>query len=199
MAFGLTGVEVEAGSAQSPPSPAPPAEEVADTAEYRIGSGDVLQLFVWKEPEMSRELMVRVDGKVTVPLLGDVEAAGRTPELLSAEVTKLFKKFLAAPQVTVGIVNANSARFFVLGQVARPGDFPLRGRTSVLQGLALAGGFREYAKTDSIVIVRQDRGTFLPKGRPAETFIQFNYKKLESGRGLSENVMLRPGDTILVP
>jgi len=179
------------------PSPAP--DDVPETAEYRVGSGDLLQLFVWKEPDMSRELMVRVDGKMTVPLLGDVEAAGRTPEQLSAEITKLFKKFLAAPQVTVGVLNANSARFFVLGMVQRPGDFPLRGRTSVRQGLALAGGFKEYAKTDGIVIVRQDRGTFLPKGRPSESFIPFNYKKLEGKSGLGDNILLRPGDTILVP
>ena len=159
----------------------------------------MLRVFVWKEPELSGELQVRFDGKVTIPLLGDIEAAGRTPEQLAGEVAKAFRKFLAAPQVTIGVVSANNARFFVLGQVARPGDFPLRGRTTVLQGLALAGGLREFAKTDSIVIVRQDKGFFLPKGRPSETFITVNYKKLEGAKDVGENVVLRPGDTVLVP
>jgi polysaccharide biosynthesis/export protein len=188
-------------AAQVPPSPAPSptAEETPDALAYRIGQGDMLRVFVWKEPELSGELQVRFDGKVTIPLLGDVEAAGRTPEQLAGEVSKAFRKFLAAPQVTIGVVSANNARFFVLGQVSRPGDFPLRGRTTVLQGLALAGGLREFAKTDSIVIVRQDKGFFLPKGRPSETFITVNYKKLESARDVGENVVLRPGDTVLVP
>jgi polysaccharide biosynthesis/export protein len=182
------------------PAPAPSATaEEADALAYRIGQGDMLRLFVWKEPELSGELQVRFDGKVTIPLLGDVEAANRTPEQLAGDVSKAFRKFLAAPQVTIGVVSSNNSRFFVLGQVARPGDFPLRGRTTVLQGLALAGGLREFAKTDSIVIVRQDKGFFLPKGRPSETFITVNYKKLESAKDVGENVVLRPGDTVLVP
>lgn len=194
------GISSGVGSAAAAPQgSAHPAEETPEQSEYRIGPGDVLQLFVWKELDISRELTVRYDGKVTIPLLGDVDASGRTPAQLAADVTKLFKRFLADPQVTVGVVNASSARFYVLGQVARPGDFPLRGRTTILQGLALAGGFKEFAKTDGIVIIRQDRGIFLPKGRPAETFITVNYKKLESGRDVSENIVLRPGDTILVP
>jgi polysaccharide export outer membrane protein len=189
----------------SPASPSPPPAQgaaspaEAEAAQYRIGPGDSLKFFVWKEPDLSGELVVRLDGKVTIPLLGDTEATGRTPEQLAAEVSKALKRFLAAPQVTVGLVASASGRFYVLGQVARPGDFPLRGRTTVLQGLALAGGFREFAKTDSIVIVRQDKGFFLPKGRPSETFINVNYKKLESGKDLGENIVLRPGDTVLVP
>jgi polysaccharide export outer membrane protein len=87
----------------------------------------------------------------------------------------------------------------VLGQVAKPGDFPLTGRTTVIQGLALAGGLKEFAHPESIVIVRQDRGIYVPKGRPSESLIQVNYKKLEDGKDLSQNVVLRPGDTILVP
>jgi polysaccharide biosynthesis/export protein len=180
---------------QHAPSPSPSDDDLA----YKIGPGDTLRVFVWKEAELSGELQVRFDGKVTVPLLGDVEASARTPEQLAGEVAKAFRKFLAAPQVTVGVVSSNNARFYVLGQVARPGDFPLKGRTTVLQGLALAGGLREFAKTDSIVIVRQDKGFFLPKGRPSETFITVNYKKLEGARDVGENVVLRPGDTILVP
>lgn len=185
--------------ASSPSGRAPSTQDSAFPAEYRIGPGDVLRLFVWKEPDLSGEVTVRFDGRVTVPLVGDVDASARTPEQLGAEITKALKRFLAAPQVTLTVVNATSARFFVLGQVARPGDFPLRGQTSVLQALALAGGFREFAKTDSIVIVRQDEGSPSSKGKPAETFLTVNYKKLEDGKDLGENVLLRPGDTVLVP
>jgi len=193
---------VAAQSAANPPSNPPvPAvsPEEAEAAAYKVGPGDTLRFFVWKEADLSGELQVRLDGKVTIPLLGDVDASGRSPEQLATEVSKALKRFLAAPQVTVGVVSSSSARFFVLGQVARPGDFPLRGRTTVLQGLALAGGFREYAKTDGIVVVRQDKGFFLPKGRPSETFITVNYKKLEGAKDVGENIVLRPGDTILVP
>jgi polysaccharide export outer membrane protein len=189
------------GRAQSDPIPAdrsPRRQESVDAAEYRIGPGDVLRVFVWKEPELSGEVTVRLDGKVTVPLIGDMEAQTRTPEQFALEVSAALKRFVAAPQVTLAVVNASNARFFVLGQVARPGDFPLRGRTTVVQALALAGGFREFAKTDSIVIIRQDEGSSASKGKPAET-LTVNYKKLEDGKDLAENLLLRPGDTVLVP
>ncbi len=159
--------------------------------EYRIGAGDVLQLFVWKEPDLSRDITVRFDGKVTVPLLGDVEAAGRTPQQLGEELSRGLARYLAAPQVTLGVSQSNSARFHVLGQVGRPGDFPLTRRTTVLQALAIAGGFREFAKSDDVVIIRQDGD--------AETAIPFHYKRIEGGKDLSQDIPLRPGDTILVP
>jgi polysaccharide export outer membrane protein len=190
------------GAAEArPQTQSPPGQDQsnAEVQEYRIGAGDSLQLFVWKEPDLTRDVNVRSDGKVTIPLLGDVEAMGKTPSQLAADITKLLGRFLEVPQVTIGVGRANSARFYVLGQVGKPGDFPLPGRTTVLQGLALAGGFREFARTDSIVVVRQDRGVFLPKGRPSETFISVNYKKLEDGKDPSQNIVLRPGDTILVP
>jgi polysaccharide export outer membrane protein len=176
-----------------------PPEDPNDLVAYKVGPGDTLKFFVWKEPDLSGDLQVRLDGKVTIPLLGDVEAVSRTTEQLAEEVSKALKKYLSAPQVTVGLVLSASGRFYVLGQVARPGDYPLRGRTTVLQGLALAGGFKEFAKTDSIVVLRQDKGFFLPKGRPSETFITVNYKKLEGARDVGENIVLRPGDTVLVP
>jgi polysaccharide export outer membrane protein len=176
----------------------PRQEAASNAAEYRIGAGDVLQLFVWREADISRELTVRVDGRVSVPLLGDVQAAGRTTTELAAELTRLFARFLTSPQVTVGITRANSARFFVLGQVVRPGEFPLTGRTTVLQALAMAGGFKDFAKTDSILIVRQEEG---PAGsvRLGQTFIGFNYKRLEDGKDASQNLLLQAGDTIVVP
>jgi len=157
-----------------------------------IGAGDVLQVFVWKEPELTREAAVRVDGRITVPLLGDIQAAGRSPQQLGKELGRELGRFLEAPQVTVGVSQPNSSRFYVVGNVARAGQFPLGSRLTVLQALAIAGGFGEYAKTDSIVVIRDENGT--------QTVIPVNYKKLESGRDLaSQNVALKPGDVIVVP
>jgi polysaccharide export outer membrane protein len=178
--------------AQAPaPASAAPSGLAHAPAEYKIGSGDVLQVFVWREPELSRDVTVRVDGKITVPLLGDVDAINRTPRQLATELATLYAKFLSSPQVTVGIAQANSSRFYVIGQVMKPGDFPLSGRLTVLQGLALAGGLKEFAKADSIVILRRDPG--------GESAVQVNYKRLEAGRELQQNVELKPGDTVVVP
>lgn len=170
--------------AQNPPKPEP-------RIDYQIGPGDVLQIFVWKEPELTKDVTVRLDGRVTVPLLGDTEAAGRTPQQLAEELAKSLGKFLESPRVTVGVNQANSTRFYVVGQVGKPGEFPLSGRTTVLQALALAGGFKDFAKTDSVIIIRQDRS--------GQNVIPVNYKKLEEGKDISQNVLLRPGDTIVVP
>ena len=188
----LAGVPPAMGAAQQKTAaPQPAARGSEQKVEYLIGPGDLLQIFVWKEPELTRDVMVRIDGRITVALLGDVEAAGRTPQQLGEELAKSLSKFLETPRVTVGISQANSTRFFVLGQVGKSGDVPLSGRTTVLQGLALAGGFREFAKTDNIVIIRQERN--------GQTIIPVNYKKLEDGKDTSQNVVLRPGDTIVVP
>jgi polysaccharide export outer membrane protein len=163
---------------------------VAEDSGYVIRAGDVLQLVVWKEPDLTREVTVRLDGRITVPLLGDVDAAGRTPADLSADLAKRLTRFVAAPVVTVAIAQAGSSRVYVLGQVLQPGAFPLTGRMTVLQALALAGGFKEFAKTERIVVIREDS----PEGP-----ITVNYKKVEGGADLGQNVQLRPGDTILVP
>ena len=176
----------------APVAAQPPARgnEIVE-GDYVIGPGDVLQIFVWKEPELTRDVTVRVDGKITVPLLGDLPASGRTPQQLGAELGKALGRFVSSPQVTLGVSQANSSRFYVMGQVNTPGVFPLAGRVTVLQGLALAGGLREFAKADNIQIVRQSQG--------AQSFIPINYKRLEEGRDITQNVLLRPGDTVLVP
>lgn len=182
-----------AARGQEAPSrpPVPQPRPAATTTTYRIGPGDTLQVFVWKEPDLTRDVTVRIDGKISVALLGDVQAAGSTPGELAEELTRQLKRFIASPLVTVGVNQPRSTRFFVLGQVARPGEFPLSGPTTLVQALAVAGGFRDYAKTDEIVILRQEGG--------ASTFVPVNYKRLESGRDGSQNVLLRPGDTVLVP
>jgi len=179
-----------AGAAQEAVSRPSTATRPA-AATYRIGPGDSLQVFVWKEPELTREVTVRVDGKISIALLGDVQAAGSTPGELADELARQLKRFIGNPLVTVGVVQPRSTRFFVLGQVTRPGEFPLSGPTTVVQALALAGGFKDYAKTDEIVILRQEAG--------GSTFIPVNYKRLESGKDASQNIQLKAGDTVLVP
>lgn len=172
------------GAPEAAPSNAP-------APEFRIGAGDVLQLFVWKEPELSREVTVRVDGKLTIPLLGDVAAAGKTTHELAAELQSMLGRYLEAPQVTLGVAQANSSRIYVLGMVAKPGVYPLTQPTTVLQGLAFAGGFKEFARTENIVIIRN--------GDAGPAAIPVNYRKIEAGRDLAQNVVLRAGDTIVVP
>jgi polysaccharide export outer membrane protein len=134
---------------------------------------------------------VRLDGKITVALLGDVEAAGRSPEQIGKELQDRLARYVATPVVTVGLAQANSARFFVLGQVNRPGGIPMVGQVRVLDGLALAGGFKEFAKTDRILVIRVESGQ--------SQAIMVNYKKLEEGADLGMNIALQPGDTLLVP
>jgi polysaccharide export outer membrane protein len=165
-----------------------PAESSAKALGYKIGPADILQVNVWKEPDLTREFEVRLDGMITLPLVGDLAAAGRTPSQLAETITKALERFIDAPRVTVG-VRANSARFYVLGQVTKSGEFPLTGRTTVVQGLALAGGFKEFANTAGIVIIRQD-----------QSVIPVNYKRIADGKDVSsQNVFLTPGDTVVVP
>lgn len=174
--------------AAAQPDAAQPQADTRAVAEYVIGPADVLQVVVWKEPELTRDTTVRLDGMVSLPLLGDVRAEGLTPAQFASELKKGLARFVESPRVTVTIAQSNSSRFYVVGQVVKPGEYPLSRRTTVLQGLAVAGGFREFAKLESILIVRQDQSV-----RPV------NYKRLAEGRDLSQNVALRAGDTIVVP
>ena len=155
---------------------------------YLIGLSDVLRITVWKEPELTGDVTVRLDGMVTVPLLGDVQAAGRTPSQLAASLVTEFQRFIESPRVTVSVGQATSARVYVVGEMMKPGEFPLSGRMTVLKALALAGGFKEFAKPESIVIVRED-----------QTVIPFNFKRVADGKDVSQNILLAAGDTIVVP
>jgi polysaccharide export outer membrane protein len=177
---------------QAPPAAtAPPPDTTALDSSYFIAPGDVLKILIWKEPELSTEAFVRLDGRITVPLLGDLMAAGRTPDDLSSEIQLKLGRFLEVPQVTLSVSQAISARFYVIGEVAHPGAFPLPSRISVVQALALAGGFREFAKKEALSILRI-RGM-------AQTAIPFNYKDVEGGLRLEQNIFLQAGDTIIVP
>jgi polysaccharide export outer membrane protein len=179
-----------AGPASAADRLAAPAEVSVTPAApgYVIGLGDVLRVVVWKEPDLTLEAAVRPDGMITFPLLGDLPAAGRRPgELASTLVTEL-DRFVEKPRVTVSVSQATSARVYVVGQMVRPGEFPLSGRMTVLKALALAGGFKEFARPDSIVIIRED-----------QTVIPFNFKRVAEGKDVSQNVLLLAGDTIVVP
>jgi len=194
-AAALVWIPVAAAAAQPSPSAAPQSP-----AEYLVRAGDLLHVFVWREPELTREVRVRPDGKLTMPLIGEVNAEGQTPEALSLGISEKLRKFLNGPQVTVGVIQASTLRFFVMGRVVKPGEYPLLARTTVLQGLALAGGLAEYAKAEDILVIRPHRN---PAGSapsmPAETILKFDLKRVVAGQDVRHNFVLQPGDTIVVP
>jgi polysaccharide export outer membrane protein len=159
--------------------------------DYRIGPQDVITINVWKEPDISRVVPVRPDGKISIPLLNDVLAAGLTPMQLANVITEGLKKYMNGPQVTVIITEINSRRVYVLGQVGRPGAFPLLPNMTVLQLLSSCGGFTEFANSKKIYILR----TVGDK----QVKIFFNYKDVVSGRKPGDNIALQAGDTLVVP
>jgi polysaccharide export outer membrane protein len=149
---------------------------------------------------LTREVRVRPDGKLTIPLIGEVSADGQSPEALSVRISEQLRKFLTGPHVTVGVVEASTLRFFVMGRVVKPGEYPLHTQTTVLQGLALAGGLAEYAKADDILVIRrQPNADAATPPKSAETVVPFNLKRLVGGHDVSRNFLLQPGDTIVVP
>lgn len=160
--------------------------------EYVIGPEDVLAMNVWKEEEISRQAPVRPDGKVSLPLIGDVQAAGLTPLGLQQSIRARLAAYLVNPNVTVIVQEARSHRFNVVGEVDHPGSFVLGQPLTVLDGLAMAGGFRDFAKTGAIYVLRLS-----PDG--SHQRFPFNYKQVISGRSLQQNIRLQPGDTVVVP
>ncbi|MGH9325818.1 MAG: polysaccharide biosynthesis/export family protein [Terriglobia bacterium] len=159
---------------------------------YVISPGDVLDISVWKEPNISfRGLPVRPDGKISLPLINDVQAAGLTAMQLSSSITQKLKKYIEDPQVTVVVAVVNSQRYYLLGEVARPGVFPLLPGLRVLQALSAAGGFSQFANVKKIYVLRSVNGS--------QQKFPFNYKDVVAGHNLQENIELKPGDTIIVP
>lgn len=158
---------------------------------YIIGPEDVIDINVWKEPDMTRVVPVRPDGKISLPLINDVQAAGSTPQQLAAAVTEKLRKFLTEPQVTVIVTQINSQRVFVVGEVLRAGAFPLIPGMTVLQALASAGGFTTFADMKKIHVMR------LVNGKHVE--MPFNYREVLKGDNPEQNIKLEPGDTVVVP
>ena len=159
---------------------------------FVIGNGDVLAINVWKQPDISRSLPVRSDGRISLPLVGEVQAAGLTPLKLEADITGKLQAYLTEPEVTVIVEKINSEKFNILGRVAKPGAYPLTDPTTVLDAIALAGGCRDFAKNKAIYILRVN-----PDGK--ESRIPFNYQSVIKGKNLEQNILVLPHDTIVVP
>jgi polysaccharide biosynthesis/export protein len=159
---------------------------------FIIGKDDVLAVNVWKEPDISRSVPVRSDGKISLPLVGEIQAAGQTPLKLEQDIATRLKNYIEEPEVTVIIQQINSEKFNILGMVSKPGTYPLVGSATVLDAIALAGGFRDFAKQKSIYILRQS-----PDG--TQSRLPFNYKEVVKGRNTAQNITLQPRDTVIVP
>jgi polysaccharide export outer membrane protein len=170
------------------PAAATPVDVPAD---YVVGPEDVLGINFWKDTEMTGDVTVRPDGKITIPLLGDIEASGLSPTQLSDRILAVAKKQIQDPTITVVVRTINSRKVYITGQVANPGAFPLTGPRTVMQLIALAGGLTEYADKKNITITRMEQG------KPAS--LKFNYNDVAKGKNLAQNIVLKPGDTVVVP
>jgi polysaccharide export outer membrane protein len=161
-------------------------------ADFVIGLEDVLAVSVWKEPDLSvKEVMVRPDGKISIPLVGDIQASGFTPEQLQEKITEKLKEFVASPNVTVVVLRIASRSVSIVGQVAKPGIYYLGAPMTVLELLARAGGLQEEAKKKDISVVREEGGRTVS--------LKFNYKDVSNGKNLQQNITLRNGDVVIVP
>lgn len=159
---------------------------------YRIGSGDVLEIVTWKEPDFSREeITVRQDGNISFPLLDDIQASGRTPAELKKEIETKLKDFVSAPNVTVSVRTAASQKFYILGEVVNTGEYQLTKDLTVLQAFAIAGGFTEWASKKEIILFRKEA--------EKDKVIRINYKEIVKGKDFSQNVKIKKDDTIIVP
>ena len=169
--------------------PAPTTGSSADS--YLIGPGDLLAVDVWKEPELSKQVAVRLDGKISLPLVNEVGAAGLTCGELRTQLTEKYQAFVSAPVVSVTVVESRSKRIYVSGKVAKPNEYPLQKNMTVAQAISLAGGLTEWADSSNIKLIRKIKGV-------QKTF-RVNYDAIVSGEDLSQNVLLEPDDTIFVP
>lgn len=161
-------------------------------SSYVIGTDDVLAINIWKEPEISRSVPVRPDGKISLPLVGELTASGQTPLQLEQEIAKRLQNYISEPEVTVIVQDSKSQKINIMGMVARPGAYFLTGSTTVLDAIAMAGGFKDFAKQKSVYVLRQNAdGT--------QQRIPFNYKEVIKGKDSEQNVRLLPRDTVVVP
>ena len=167
-----------------------PAKDAAGS-NYLIGAQDVLDINVWKEPELTKTVPVRPDGKISLPLLNDVQAGGLTPTQLSQSITEKLKRYIAEPQVTVIVTIMNSQRVYLIGQVMRPGAYPLLPGMTVLQAISSGGGLAQFANSKKIFLTRTE------DGKPKK--YMFNYKDVMEGRAPDQDIPLKAGDTIVVP
>jgi polysaccharide biosynthesis/export protein len=170
----------------------PPSSAIAHSEDYVIGSEDVLAINIWKEPEISRTLPVRPDGKITLPLVGDIQASGLTTHRLQDDIANSLRSYVSNPEVTVIVQEVKSKNFNIVGEIAKPGSYPLSEPITVLDAIALGGGLRDFAKGSHIYVLRSNSD-----GTHAK--LPFDYKQVIKGKKLAENVALHPGDTVVVP
>lgn len=159
---------------------------------FVIGANDVLAINVWKEPDVSRSVPVRSDGKISLPLAGEIQASGLTPLKLEQDIASKLQSYISEPEVTVIVQQINSQKFNILGMVSKPGSYSLTNSSTVLDAIAAAGGFRDFAKQKSIYVLRRN-----PNG--IESRLPFNYKDVVKGKNPDQNVKLQPNDTIVIP
>jgi len=196
----LSGTQAQTGNSAANTSQRP--EQSTGTANsgqsrphddsFVIGDDDVLAISVWKEPEVSKTVPVRSDGKISLPLVGEVQASGQTPLKLEKEIAAKLQNYISEPEVTVIVQEIKSQKFNILGQVEKPGSYPLANSMTVLDAIALAGGFKDFAKQKSVYVLRQNPGG-------GESRIPFNYKEVIKGSNPNQNIKLQPRDTIVVP
>jgi polysaccharide export outer membrane protein len=180
-------------TAQAPPAakPAVPGPVVATEPGFTIGPEDVIGIFVWREAEVSGDVSVRPDGMITLPLVRDIKAAGLTPNDLADRIQEALREFITDPSVTVVVRQMNSRKVFITGEVAKPGAYALPSSMTVMQLIAVAGGINEFADANAISVMRVEGGK-------TRTF-KFEYKEVAKGKKPEQNIMLKPGDTVVVP
>ncbi len=204
LALGLLGASICLAAQEAPAKPqetqpsAPAKTETAEPAKpaalpvnvdpksFLLGPEDVIRVRVWREPDLTGDLVIRPDGKINMPLIREIQAGGLTPEQLVASLTEALSKFINNPQVLVQVMAIRSQKYMVSGEVLRSGSFPLAGPTTVFEAITLAGGFREFANTGNITILRGAQR------------LKFNYKEVVKGKNLGQNILLENGDKIVV-
>ena|ERR1017187_2060488 len=192
----LSGLVMAQDAAKPAPSTAPDTASKSATGvrpdSYIIGAEDVLTVFVWKEPDMTKTVPVRPDGMISLPLVGEIRASGYTPVQLQEVLAESMKKLISDPQVTVVVEKIGSLNFNIVGEVGHPGYFPLTRRMTVLDAIAMAGGFKDFAKTKKIYVLRS-------AANGTQERLPFNYKDVIAGKNPQQNIELQPRDTIVVP
>lgn len=169
----------------------PTLAETPPTDAYLVEPGDTLEISVWREEGLEKQVIVRPDGGLSFPLVGNVQASGKSIEQLQTEVAEKLKRYIPDPSVTVAAVKLDGSRVYVIGKVARPGVFPLGGSIDVMQALSMAGGMTPYAAANKVRILRREGGK--------QTAIDFAYGDIEKGESLEQNIVLQAGDVVVVP
>jgi len=175
-----------------PPPIDPAARPSRADDSFIIGAEDVLAISVWKEPDLTKQIPVRTDGKISLPLIGDIQAAGRTPLQLQMDISDKLKGYITDPQVAIIVQQINSLKYNVFGEVGRPGSYTLNGGTTIVDAIALAGGLKDFAKKKGIYILRINSAG-------VESRFTFNYVDFIKGKNTKQNIALKPHDTIVVP